>query len=846
MFRPFYFLKVSGASNLVFPPLPVASNFIDMSNSVLKSLSRYWLLLPWVLFAQEVPLLQPKLIPFAQLNLGASYASLTPNQNLLLKTTAGGWKEANPLTVIASNMEIELLRYRWGSYFLKSPRMDAYSSFAFTYFGQLGSETLPAAYPTSYLLNESVVTDFSLNLLIKEYALNHTFIYQYAQRSAIQASLGTGLAHLSLLKNEDGLRILESNGLGLHFGLGWKYRILGRPGNRLLIGVDLGYSLRLFDVSPEQEGLALSNGSTNNVSFIEGLTLHTADFRVNLDLGEMLFAAYTPYRDPIRLGLINVGMGYGLLSYTDGDNIQYDSTGTHLTVGFNGRLNRNLDIQLIKYNWPFHLARQANIDLFSGLGLRFWKSSVRTSLPADWATTLTDGSAVFEGLRFSPRILDIYLNHEILYPLSEKFHLRVNGGTGFATLTLYENELLERLIDASGISWQLGSQIGYTIRGDGSSKVALGAGFHYYHQAFDIDMNASNLTPLTPGKRIPINHVDLSGLVVSLEIGLVFGGSPNAAHKALTLFQQKKFTRALEVQDELLQMNPEHHNREALAIQRRMIQDSLTTYYYRDARTILDKGRIETALALINRGGKPPSEEGIQAIQSMRIEIADEALSRARLALQNLDHEEAEKNILLALKADPTVLEVAKVLLSRSYIIRATLLYQAGVYNRSLYWLKQADGMSDRYRIVTKNLRQKIGDGRLEDANEGILKEDPQMVLESMQDAKAFNPSLGDIVDDHLKDLQAAIRHMEEQTIAPLKRMALDNILDDVEGLSPDNFEPKIGMKGSLITRYVGQPERQFTEDNYDLWVYPRGDELEIWLFLKDGIIEKIEYQPRN
>jgi hypothetical protein len=115
-----------------------------------------------------------------------------------------------------------------------------------------------------------------------------------------------------------------------------------------------------------------------------------------------------------------------------------------------------------------------------------------------------------------------------------------------------------------------------------------------------------------------------------------------------------------------------------------------------------------------------------------------------------------------------------------------------------------------------------------------------------MQDAKAFNPSLGDIVDDHLKDLQAAIRHMEEQTIAPLKRMALDNILDDVEGLSPDNFEPKIGMKGSLITRYVGQPERQFTEDNYDLWVYPRGDELEIWLFLKDGIIEKIEYQPRN
>lgn len=413
-------------------------------------------------------------------------------------------------------------------------------------------------------------------------------------------------------------------------------------------------------------------------------------------------------------------------------------------------------------------------------------------------------------------------------------------------MTLYENKLLDRLIDASGFTWHIGSGAGYTIKGDGSSRVTFGINLDYVHQAFEIDMNSSNLSAVEPDEIIPIKYIDLSQPVVSLHIGLIFGGYPNAAMKAFEAFKDKHFTSSLEIMKELLQFTPNHHNRDAVLIQKQLVEDSLVTRYYRDVRTILSQGKIGDAHALIQQGETPPGEAVERAVQNMEVEIADRALEGVSEALKMLDYELAEDLILLALKSDPSSYPIAKVLLARSYIIRATVLYQSGVYGRSLYWLKQADGLTDRYRMVTAELRQKVGDGRLDDANAGILKEDRQMVYESMKDAKNLNPVLSDIVDEHLKDLEQAIQYADELRIAPMKRMALDNLMDDIENLNPDNFIPKLGMKGSLIVRYIGPPERKFKESGYELYVYPKSDSEEIWLYLKDGSIEKIEYQNKQ
>jgi len=412
-------------------------------------------------------------------------------------------------------------------------------------------------------------------------------------------------------------------------------------------------------------------------------------------------------------------------------------------------------------------------------------------------------------------------------------------------MTLYENIVLDRLIDANAFTWHVGTGIGYTIKGDGSSRVSFGINLEYYHQAFEIDMSASNLSSVNPGELIPIKYIDLSQPVISLNIGLMFGGYPNTAMKAYQAFKDKHYGRALEIQQELLQFSPNHHNKQALLIQKHMIQDSLVNKYYRDVRTILSQGKLRDAHALLQQGEKPPGKDLERAVQDMKVEIADRALEAGAQALKMLDYELAEDLILMALKSDPSSYPVAKVLLARSYIIRATILYTSGVYGRSLFWLKQADGLTDRYELITEDLRKKIGDGRLDDANEGILKEDRQMVYESMKDAKHLNPVLSDLVDGHLKDLEGAIKYADEQKIAPMKRMALDNLLEDVENLNPENFVPKVGMKGSIIVRYIGPPERKFKEGDYELYVYRKSDLVEIWLYLRNGSIEKIEYQNK-
>ena len=796
-------------------------------------------------FGQDIPIVAPHLLPFPGISVGLSYFSLVPSQNIEVNPIPGGWTIQDTLRGVMTTLDFELVRYRWWDHLKTKDNFDAYSSLHYTIASQLGSIALPSGNPTTFELNGSDVGGFQMNMLVKSFSLGNTFVYDYSKKSSLNARIGLGFSHFSLYKNAETARILEANGFKFDLGVGWKYSLLGRMGKRFRLGVELGLSVQSFDLNEQPESLILNSGSTSFISPVQTLSLNTPEIKLNLEVGEALFGAYSPYRDPYRLGLFNLKAGYGIFNYEEGVTLHHDAVDTTLSAPFLGTLSQSYDLQLIKYNWLYHFLPQSSIDLFSGLGVRLLKTFQSTPLPGGWARSLTDGSETYLAMRFAPRVYDFYLDHEIVYPLGPKLYSRVTAGTGFATMTLYENVGEQRLVDANTFTWHTGAGLGYSIRGDGSSRVSFGLGVDYYHQAFDLDMSNSKLSATIPGEHIPIQFLDLSQAVFSLNIGLMFGGLPNAAMKAHEAFKNKRFSTAMEIQHELLQFNPKHHNKKAVLLEREMVEDSLVTRYYRDIRVILSQGKLHDALALIEQGEAPPEEAIEQAVAKMKVEISDRSLEAVAQALKILDYELAEDLILLALKSDPSCYPVAKILLARSYIIRATVLYQSGVYGRSLYWLRQADGLTDRYLLVTADLRQKIGDGRLEDANEGILKEDRQMVYESMKDAKSLNPRLRYEVDEHLKDLEDAIAYADAQTLAPMKRMAMDNLLEDIENLDPDNFIPKIGMKGSLIINYVGPPERKFKEGEYELYVYPKSESTEIWLYLKEGSIEKIEYQDK-
>lgn len=814
-----------------------------MLNQLRKGILAIGLLVGVSGISQKIPIFEPHLLPLSALNGGLSYLSLVPTQNIQLASGTSGWTVKDTFRVFAANLDFELMRFRWGDQFINNSRYDAYSSLGYSILTQLGSISLPSSYPSSFEISHRKFSGFAMNFLVREFYLDNRFVYKYTHRGDLHGNLGFGLTSLKLYKNGDGIRLLTANGLAFHFGLGWKMTLMGRPGERIRFGIDLGYTLRNFDIGNQDENVRLSDGTVGSISPIKSISLNTPELKVSFELGEMFYAANSPYREPYKLGLLNLSSGIGLISLQEGTSIQYDTTGIAISLPITARISQNYDLQIFKYNWPFLFIKQANIDVFSGAGARYWRTSKQTTLPPGWARQIMEGSTSYQGMKFSPKVLDYYLEHEIIYPLGRKFQATVNAGNGYAIMTLYENIKQQKLIKSSALTWHLGAGLGFTFQGDGSSLVALGLSAAYYHQAFDFDQN-SDITAVNPLEIIPINHLDLSQAVISIDIGLIFGGKSNDAQRAHQAFVDKDFSKALEIQTELLNSFPDHHNRAALLIEKHMIEDTLITNYYREAHEVLAEGKLRNAYSMLTRGQRPPTEGVAKAVKGMKVSISDKALEAAAKALKNLDYAYAEEMILLALKSDPTSLPIAKVLLSRSYIIRASILYQTKTYDRALYWLKQADGLTDRYNLMTADLRQKIGEGRLDDANEGILRKDKEMVYQSMQDAKALKPILSDVVDEHLKSLEEAIEYELDEKITSLKRMALDNLLDDISDLDPKNFVPSAGMQGSVLANYVGEPTRRFKEGEYELWTYPRDNGLELWLYLRDGIIEKVEFKP--
>jgi hypothetical protein len=48
-------------------------------------------------------------------------------------------------------------------------------------------------------------------------------------------------------------------------------------------------------------------------------------------------------------------------------------------------------------------------------------------------------------------------------------------------------------------------------------------------------------------------------------------------------------------------------------------------------------------------------------------------------------------------------------------------------------------------------------------------------------------------------------------------------------------------MRAALIHRYVGEPQRRFNEAEFELWEYEYEDQPTIWLYIRDGLVERIE-----
>ncbi len=797
------------------------------------------LLLGFVVQAQEMPENDPRLTILPAYRLGISPARLMPGTDIV---AAPAWPVADTSWAVGLEQDILLFQYSWLDLVWPDPRFDLKSGIGFKNWNALNSITLPTGYPTVFEYNGTEIQGIVLKPRLRSFYLDNRFYFHYGTRGSLSAFLDAGWAWMSPYGSGQHHHLLPTSAFNLALGLGWQLRLSGGPGNSLSLGADLGFGLRNFTLESSQEGLRLPDATSTGLTPIRSLNLSGVTLQAQLELGEFLRSRYIPYRDPYQLRLGSFGAGVGLTSLVPGESFQSDSAAAFPSPGFLGQTYRHLSVDLFRYNWLYSLVRQADMDLLSGVSLHFIQPLAETPLPDDWATDFRRGSQQLNQMNFFPRLRDVSLDHELIYPLGKNWFLDLYGGRGWVKGDLYRNKALLSMISSKGSSWSLGGGLAWTFRGEAGSKVTLQFSGGYKHLQVSVDADqkgtrADSLDlPLTP-----LSGVDLSQPVFQVKLGLSFGGNPNRAFRAHQEFRKGNFSRALELQEDLLKMNPQHHNARLVKQEMEKVRDSLSTAYYREVAGIVKHGGLEEAYGLINMGMDPRLEPVRERVSGLKSDIALQSLRKASWSLKEFDFASAEDHILLALRSDPSVEPVAVILLGRSFLVRAAILVQAGVYDRALVWLEKAASLTDRYDLAIEKLRRRIGDGRLEDANTGILHEDRVVVYDAMQDAKQLNPLLSSIVDKYLGGLDEAIRYYEERQIGPLKQMAMDDILNDLSGIDPADFEPRVGMKAALVKRFLGDPDRRFREAEYELWVYGHDEGGELWLYLQNGTIQKKE-----
>jgi len=101
----------------------IKANFMDMIRDLLRRMTQTGLIVSVLVFAQEIPIVSPHLLPFPGIKTGLSYYSIKPTQNM--EVIAGGWTIADTLRGVLASAEIELLRYRWWDHFQPASKFDA-------------------------------------------------------------------------------------------------------------------------------------------------------------------------------------------------------------------------------------------------------------------------------------------------------------------------------------------------------------------------------------------------------------------------------------------------------------------------------------------------------------------------------------------------------------------------------------------------------------------------------------------------------------------------------------------------------------------------------------------------
>jgi len=560
-----------------------------------------------------------------------------------------------------------------------------------------------------------------------------------------------------------------------------------------------------------------------------------------------------PFREPVFITFFDLNPRIGFYAYNDFNfgsynprAIQFDSTEYSLDKmsGLIQRTTGTLDLNVIRFNWPYLFFEQNIVDFLTGVGVREVRSLVYSELNPGWDNKVIYG----QKYRFRPRVREVYVSQTLYYQLSRSLLLYGEYCHGWGQGDLYTAHDKAYDVFVEGESKSIGGGVKWIMEADrvSGSRITFGLSVNSYSGRYNV--TKSELFT-------PIESVHLAGLGLQLSIHILLGTDKTAGDKGISEIRKKDYISASQSFSQYTRNHP-RSLRNGLARRYKVYADSMSYFqHFNEADELLISGNVKDARRRYDIAVRSNNMKLRQAVLIRRYYIAQFMVREAMKYLKEGDYQASEALINEAVELTPLIREGLNEALSEISIQKAVKLIQSGLHGRAEEYFKRAeiDYPPNRNRIIA--MRGELAKATIDDLRRAVGEYDLISAKYFIDEAKRIDERARRLADDYLDKMNAKILLLEaRQEPANLakafEKLWAETFVGSGSDLMVEDIRLSVFENSSETREKLGDPDNikewyPGSSVNYLLWTYYLKQDY-LLLYFHDNILMKIERLPRQ
>jgi len=557
------------------------------------------------------------------------------------------------------------------------------------------------------------------------------------------------------------------------------------------------------------------------------------------------------FREPVLMTLFDVQFR-GALYASQGFKFEYepqaftfDSTESRLDDASDiwKRTLGTLDINIVRYNWPYLFLKQNSLDLLTGIGLRETRVLIPANLNPGWPNRVAYGRS----FQFSPRIREIYISQTVYYqPVTWLLlHGEFTWGKGEGDLYAAGNKAFDVQARGTSQSWSGGADWVFAPDRITGSRFRAGISFHCYSSHYHVK-DSELFTPL--------QAVDLGGIGVQLSFGILIGAQKSSGDVGISQLRCSDYVSASRSFDQYLRTHS-RSLKSSLARQYKAYSDSMIYFqYYHEGEDFLKDGRIKEARQRFDIAIRSGNMALRQAVLFRQYLLASLFVREALHELSEGDYLQADALIQEALHISPLIREDIREVISEIHLQKALHLILSGLYERaeSYLILAEQEYPSNKDRIT--RLRGEMAKAMLQDMKKAMKESDMVTALYFMEESGRIDTRAGELADMYANRIMEKLNRVENTLMQDKKEKTFEKLwMETFGGAIPETAVKHIHIRVSEtseeIREKLGDPQsiqnwNPGSPTDYMIWTY-RLQTDNLYLYFHNHILMKIERFPR-